>query len=123
MAKDKRSYEDNLKDSGIAPSTYNHSRKTTREQRAGFVADLIETTQEEAAQRQTQLISDVLCGMRGPNFIMHWMSEPNATYQIQRSYNAAEWENVGAPIIGTGAPMSYAEAGGAGDFFLRVLEI
>ena len=56
------------------------------------------------------LAVETVNGISGTNFVMRWESVAGACYQVQCSADLTSWSDVGVPIAGTGAPMSWSAA-------------
>ena len=68
------------------------------------------------------LIVESTSGISGANFVMRWDSESGTNYQVQCSTDLASWLNIGEPISGTGASMSWSSAtDDVSEMFYRVI--
>lgn len=70
----------------------------------------------------TVYLSDIISmGISNSNYVISWNSEPDFSYQIQSSSNLTNWTNVGSPITGTGAPITWSSSLGQSNNFFRII--
>ena len=63
-----------------------------------------------SAPAAPELAVETVNGISGTNFVMRWDSVADARYQVQCSSDLTSWADVGVPVSGTGAAMSWSTA-------------
>jgi len=64
----------------------------------------------------------IAAGVDGSNYILQWNSVAEKEYQIQSSTNLINWVDIGVPINGTGASLTWANTLTNSKSFFRVTE-
>ncbi len=56
-----------------------------------------------------------------PAMRVRWLSKTSTSYQVQKSYNLTNWNNIGASVAGTGGYLEYFDSINDSEAFYKVL--
>ncbi|WAC18409.1 hypothetical protein OVA24_14335 [Luteolibacter sp. SL250] len=71
---------------------------------------------------QPEIVIPNESGVENKNLVLRWQSAVGVRYQIQQSTNLSLWEEVGQPVDGTGAVLSWSQAVSLPAKFFRVVQ-
>ena len=84
--------------------------------------DLHQILIADSDSTETPISGCLYSGFQGLNYVISWQSDVGDSYQIQSSTSLTNWLDIGTPLIGTGAPLSWANAMTNSESFYRVIK-